>query len=84
MHAHFESEIRKSFINCSKGAAQRINIPHEVAQAAWDRLIFLSWIDPKSPRTGYVVAKTENGLRDSSWRRTSTRAKAAHACARSA
>ncbi|MGK4218388.1 FBP domain-containing protein [Kocuria marina] len=63
MHAHSESEIRKSFINCSKGAAQRINIPHEVAQAAWDQLIFLSWIDPKSPRTGYVVAETENGLR---------------------
>ena len=63
MHAHSESEIRKSFINCSKGAAQRINIPHEVAQAEWDQLIFLSWIDPKSPRTGYVVAETENGLR---------------------
>lgn len=63
MQAHSESEIRKSFINCSKGAAQRINIPHEVAKAAWDRLIFLSWIDPGSPRTGYVGAEAENGLR---------------------
>lgn len=63
MHSHTESEIRKSFINCSKGAAQRINVPRELDQIDWDKLIFFSWLDPKSPRTGYVVTETDNGLR---------------------
>ena len=63
MHSHTESEIRKSFINCSKGASQRINIPQDLFSIDWESQIFLSWIDPKSPRTGYVVAETENGLR---------------------
>ncbi|RLZ03789.1 hypothetical protein CWC38_03765 [Kocuria tytonicola] len=63
MHPHTESEIRKSFINCSKGASQRINIPQEVLHTDWESQIFLGWYDPKSPRAGYVVAETENGLR---------------------
>lgn len=30
MHAHSESEIRKSFLNCSKGAAQRLAVPKDL------------------------------------------------------
>ena len=63
MHTHTESEIRKSFINCSKGAAQRINIPQDVLHTAWEQQIFLGWYDPKSPRAGYVVVETDDGLR---------------------
>ena len=63
MHTHTESEIRKSFVNCSKGAAQRLNIPQSVLQGDWESQIFLGWFDPKSPRSGYVVVETEDGLR---------------------
>ncbi|CAL8900466.1 hypothetical protein KVA01_19870 [Kocuria varians] len=63
MQKHSESAIRKSFINCSKGAAQRINIPQDVLHGDWESQIFLGWYDPKSPRVGYVVVETEDGLR---------------------
>ena len=63
MHSHTEPEIRKSFINCSKGASQRINIPQDLLRTDWESQIFLGWYDPKSPRAGYVVAETEDGLR---------------------
>ncbi|WP_129660829.1 FBP domain-containing protein [Rothia uropygialis] len=63
MQQHTESEIRKSFINCSKGAAQRLNVPKELATTDWESEIFLGWIDPKSPQSAYVVAETEAGLR---------------------
>ncbi len=63
MQPRTESEIRKSFLNCSKGAAQRIAIPQEVLHPEWEREIFLGWIDAKAPRVGYVVAETDEGLR---------------------
>lgn len=63
MQQHSEKEIRKSFINCSKGAAQRLNVPKGLAETDWDSEIFLGWIDPKAPQNAYVVAETENGLR---------------------
>lgn len=62
MHEHTEQEIRKSFINCSKGEAQRINLPKDVLQD-WESRIFLGWIDPKSPQHGYLVAETDEGLK---------------------
>lgn len=62
MQQHSEKEIRKSFINCSKGAAQRLNVPKGLAETDWDCEIFLGWIDPKAPQNAYVVAETENGL----------------------
>ncbi|WP_129656810.1 FBP domain-containing protein [Rothia halotolerans] len=63
MNTHTESEIRKSFVNCSKGAAQRIAIPRTLLDADWESLIFLGWVDPKSPQSGYLVVETEAGLR---------------------
>ncbi|WP_286737515.1 FBP domain-containing protein, partial [Kocuria sp. UBA1838] len=63
MNTHTETEIRKSFVNCSKGAAQRLNIPQDVLHGDWESQIFLGWYDPKSPRAGYVVVETEDGLR---------------------
>lgn len=65
MRSHSESALRKSFINCSKGAAQRINFPKEILNAdpaVWEKQIFLSWSDPKSPQRAYLVAETTSGL----------------------
>lgn len=47
--------IRKSFVNCSKGEASRINLPKN---PPWPDLDFLGWRDPGAPDRGYVV--TEN------------------------
>lgn len=51
VHAHSESEIRKSFLNCSKGAAQRLALPQHLDQLEWDGQIVLGWIDPKLPKS---------------------------------
>ena len=51
VHAHSESEIRKSFLNCSKGAAQRLAVPQHLDQLEWDGQIVLGWTDPKSPKS---------------------------------
>lgn len=62
MQPFTESALRKSFINCTKGAAQRINIPSSILTAVAQDQLFLSWIDPKSPQSAYVVAETSQGL----------------------
>jgi hypothetical protein len=62
MHAQTEASLRKSFLNCSKGAASRITIPASVLDADWERQFFLAWSDPKSPQNAYLVAETETGL----------------------
>ncbi|WP_346845719.1 FBP domain-containing protein [uncultured Rothia sp.] len=62
MQAYSETAIRKSFINCTKGASQRINIPKEVLNSEWENQIFLSWTDPKAPQSAYIVAETSQGL----------------------
>jgi hypothetical protein len=52
-----ESEIRASFVNCSKGEAQRLNLPRDFAGLPWDDLDFLGWRDPGAPDRGYLVAE---------------------------
>lgn len=63
MRSHTEAEIRKSFLNCSKGAAQRINLPKDLPELDWEAEIFLGWIDPKSPQSAYIVVEVEDQLR---------------------
>ena len=65
MNTHTETEIRKSFVNCSKGAAQRINIPQDVLHGDWESQIFLGWYDPKSPRAASScrVVREGDGVR---------------------
>lgn len=63
MYHPTESEIRKSFFNCTKGVASRLNLPQNLSATDWEREIFLGWVDPKAPQTGYIVVETEHGLR---------------------
>jgi hypothetical protein len=49
-----ESRLRASFVNCSKGQVERMNVPM-LADVEWDRLEFLGWRDPKAPGRGYLV-----------------------------
>ena len=57
-----ESEIRASFVNCSKGEAARLNLPREYADLSWSDLDFLGWRDPGAPERGYLVAERESRL----------------------
>ncbi|TDQ52891.1 FBP domain-containing protein [Actinorugispora endophytica] len=57
-----ESEIRGSFVNCSKGEARRANLPKGLADLPWDDLDFLGWQDPGAPDRGYIVAERDGGL----------------------
>ena len=52
-----ESEIRASFVNCSKGEAQRLGLPRDFAELEWADLDFLGWRDPGAPERGYLVAE---------------------------
>lgn len=52
-----ESEIRASFVNCSKGETQRLGLPRDLAELPWAELDFLGWRDPGAPERGYLVAE---------------------------
>lgn len=56
MEALTEREIRGSFVNCSRGEAQRAHLPDGIDELAWEDLDFLGWVDPKAPQVAYVVA----------------------------
>ncbi|MFB4290058.1 FBP domain-containing protein [Nonomuraea sp. ATR24] len=56
-----ERDIRRSFVNCSKGEAQRLGIPRDLAEQPWDDLDFLGWRDPGAPDRGYLVAERDDG-----------------------
>jgi hypothetical protein len=54
-----EADIRGSFVNCSKGAAQRAGLPRDLDEQPWSELDFLGWRDPGAPERAYLV--TERG-----------------------
>ena len=41
-----ESQIKSSFVNCSKGEAKRLHVPKDLDTQPWDDLDFLGWGDP--------------------------------------
>jgi hypothetical protein len=54
MDALLEREVRASFVNCSRGQAQRAALP-VLADQPWDDLDYLGWVDPKAPQAGFIV-----------------------------
>lgn len=50
-----EPQIRRAFVNLSKGAASRVNLPADLAERPWDDLDYLGWQDPKAPARTYLV-----------------------------
>jgi hypothetical protein len=57
-----EKELRESFVNCSKGEAQRLNLPRRLDTLPWPDLDFLGWRDPGAPDRGYLVAEYREQL----------------------
>lgn len=56
-----EPQIRGSFVNASKGEAQRINLPDDLPERRWDDLDFLGWVDPRAPQQAAVVVPGPTG-----------------------
>ncbi|MFF6916322.1 FBP domain-containing protein [Streptomyces sp. NPDC012466] len=59
MRALTEREIRTAFVNCTKGEAKRLSIPHDLAERPWDDLDFLGWRDPGAPDRAYLVTELD-------------------------
>ncbi|MBF4163149.1 FBP domain-containing protein [Nocardioides acrostichi] len=58
-----EKAIRTSFVNASKGEVARMNLPADLDDRRWPDLDLLTWIDPRSPRSAYLVVPTpERGV----------------------
>ncbi|MFJ6215578.1 FBP domain-containing protein [Streptomyces sp. NPDC092296] len=62
MQAVSEQDIRASFVNCSKGEAKRLPVPHDLAERPWGDLDFLGWRDPSAPDRGYLVTERDGVL----------------------
>ncbi|MDW4907208.1 FBP domain-containing protein [Streptomyces sp. ADMS] len=54
-----EQEIRAAFVNCSKGEAQRLSVPRDLADRPWEDLDFFGWRDPQAPGRAYLVAELD-------------------------
>lgn len=57
-----ERDIRTSFVNCSKGEAQRLKVPAALDELPWPDLDFLGWRDPGAPERAYLVAGRDDRL----------------------
>ncbi|SIS22414.1 FBP domain-containing protein [Williamsia sterculiae] len=55
------SEIRDSFVNCSKGETTRIGLP-DLDTPDWEHLDFIGWSDPASPSRCYLVTRHDGRL----------------------
>jgi hypothetical protein len=62
MRAPSERDIRRSFVNCSQGEAQRLRIPTGLTELPWPDLDFLGWRDPGAPERAYLVAEHDDRL----------------------
>src|SRR3954454_9692925 len=56
-----QAQLRRSFVNCSRGEASTLSLPRSFAETAWDDLVVLGWRDPKAPLRGYLVVDRDSG-----------------------
>ena len=54
-----EQQVRRSFVNCSKGEANAATLPRDLADLPWAELEVLGWRDPRAPLRGYLVVQRE-------------------------
>ena len=73
MRALTEQEVRRSFVNCSRGEAKDMVLPKGFADLDWAELDLLGWRDPKAPLRGYLVLATDDGPLGLSLRAADTR-----------
>jgi hypothetical protein len=61
VHALTEKQVRRSFVNCSRGEAEGLALPRDFAGLDWPEVDLLGWRDPKAPLRGYLVVETDEG-----------------------
>jgi hypothetical protein len=54
-----ESQLRRAFVNCSRGEANAMTLPRTFADTPWGDLVVLGWRDPKAPLRGYLVVERD-------------------------
>lgn len=59
MQALTEKQVRRSFVNCSKGEANALALPKDFDSLDWAELELLGWRDPKAPLRGYLVVEVD-------------------------
>jgi FBP C-terminal treble-clef zinc-finger len=59
VHALTERQVRRSFVNCSRGEAEGLALPKGFDALDWDELEVLGWRDPKAPLRGYLVLEVD-------------------------
>jgi hypothetical protein len=52
-----EHQVRRSFLNCSRGEAMGLALPKDFATLDWDEWEVLGWRDPKAPLRGYLLVQ---------------------------
>ena len=55
-----EQQLRRSFVNCSRGEANGLTLPPGFHDILWDDLELLGWRDAKAPLRGYLVVEVED------------------------
>ena len=55
-----EQQVRRSFVNCSRGEAQGLTLPKGFGELDWAELDLLGWRDPRAPLRGYVVLDVDD------------------------
>jgi hypothetical protein len=61
MDALGSKAIRASFVNATKGEAQRINLPDDLDALPWAQMDFLGWVDPRAPQQAALVVPPASG-----------------------
>jgi hypothetical protein len=56
-----ERQVRRSFVNCSRGEADGLTLPAGFAELDWAGLDLLGWRDRKAPLRGYLVLEVDGG-----------------------
>ncbi|MGY1689249.1 FBP domain-containing protein [Geodermatophilus sp. SYSU D01105] len=59
MNALTEKQVRRSFVNCSRGEANGLTLPPGFDEVDWAELEVLGWRDPKAPLRGYLVLEVD-------------------------
>ncbi len=54
-----EQQLRRSFVNCSRGEAKTLTLPRTFPETPWGELVVLGWRDARAPLRGYLVAERD-------------------------
>jgi len=55
-----EQQVRRSFVNCSRGEAGALTLPPGFGDLDWAELDVLGWRDPRAPLRGSLVLEVDD------------------------